>query len=205
MRAYRSLLELLDHRTHGVSVLSRALQSRWCIFDLQPICGKCILQMPQQSRSILLRPEISIDCVNLVQILLLVPLIVARYMPLVMPLDTRSIYSDRKEGRLLVRVRYPCGVEIAGEGILIGRSGVVGYLKLDVLRVGVVVDVEIAALGESMVLRLCGRRREVVVNVCESVSVVVSWLSSRFVSDLAQHTVSSTGSRPVQLASWSRI
>lgn len=108
--------------------------------------------MPEKRSGILLRPQVDVDCVDLVQIFLLIPLVEARNVPLLLPLDIRPIHDYSEERGLLMRVRYPCRAQIAREGILIGCPGMVGYLHLRLLGVGIVEQIEVAAFGETMVL-----------------------------------------------------
>lgn len=63
------------------------------------------------------------------------------------------------------------GTLTASKGILLWRAGVVGNLYTPALSYGVVVQVDIGALVEAVVRGLLGWRGDVVVDVCEAVTV----------------------------------
>ena len=88
-------------------------------------------------------------------------------MPLAL-ISNMAVDCQCEERRLLVRVGYTRGIQISGESILFGRAGVIGDFKFGSVGGGVVVDVDVATATKAMMCRLERRRREVVVDVCET-------------------------------------
>lgn len=83
MGADGRLLQLLYNGAHRISMLSSiCAQGRRRILDLEPARGHNRFQVSEEVGGILLGPEVDIQAMQLIQILLLVPLIVAREMPL---------------------------------------------------------------------------------------------------------------------------
>lgn len=104
---------------------------------------------------------------QLVKVLLLVALVVAREVPLALVLRVR-VYSQRNQRRLFVRVLHTSIIETPGESVLVGGAGMVGYFEFRCVRGDVVVDVYITPTIELVVLWFGRRIGEVVVHVCEA-------------------------------------
>lgn len=98
-----------------------------------------------------------------------------------MSLYSGSIYTNRNKRGLFVRVGCSRQVEEARESVLVWRPGMVCYLNLCLLRIDIVVQVDVAAFREAVVLRLRGRSREVVVDVGEAIGAM-STMARRMVS-----------------------
>lgn len=100
--------------------------------------------MTEKRRGIFLSPEIYIQSINLIQVLLLVPLIVTWYMPLLVTLHIRAINGECKKGRLFVRIcQLRDMIEVARKGILVGRSGMVCYLDLGSTLVRILEEIQV--------------------------------------------------------------
>lgn len=157
------LLQLLNHGTHTVSMLC------WQggrILDLQFAGRHCTFQMTQKGCCILFRPQVDIQGVKLLQILLLVSDVISRQMPLALILHRRVDFEGEQD-RLLVRKVHLSFLETAGESILIRRAGMIGDLELGLLAVGTVIEVQIAAPSKAMMRGLGRWVGEVVVHVGE--------------------------------------
>ena len=62
------------------------------------------------------------------------------------------------------------GPPTSGNGILVRRAGIVGNLQPALALIGIMQDIDVRTLVESMVKRLCAWRREEVVDVGEALA-----------------------------------
>jgi len=132
--------------------------------------------MTDECRGILLRPEVDIQAVELVEVLVLVAQVVAREVPLLLILNEGVCVKCESSG-MLVAVLQSDEIEGAGEGILLRCPGMVGYFELGLMGGGVVVDVQVAALAEAVVWRFTTGVGQVVVNIGEATSVSADFSS----------------------------
>ncbi len=168
------LLELSHDWTHAVPVLCQSGRGRggreWCVAEVESAGSHDGLEMTDEDRGILLRPEVDIQAVELVEVLLLVARVVSWETPLLLILD-EGVYLQCEASGMLVAILRSDEIERAGESILLRCPGMVGYFKLGVMGGGVMVDVQVAALAEAVVWWFTAGVREVVVNIGEATSV----------------------------------
>lgn len=155
MRPNSRLLQLLNNRTHRITMLSQIRPTRRrhrCISNVQLTRRQDILQVPQKHSSVLLRPKINIKRVNRAKALLLIALVESIQVPLSLTGNRSGVQRESKNSRLLVRVPHPLNsAQVSEESILIRRPSVIRNLELRAVRGGIVVEVGVAASGKAMV------------------------------------------------------
>lgn len=122
--------------------------------------------MTQERRSIFLSPQVDVERVDLVEILLIVAFVVRAQVPFALVRDRRRIQSKSEQRWLLVRIfqALDC-TQVPKEGILVWGPSMVGNLELRALLCRIVIDICIAAFREPMVKWLRRRVFEVVVDI----------------------------------------
>ena len=143
----------------------------WGVFDVEAISGYDGLEVGKEGRGVLFCPEVDVQTIHLVQEFLLVSCIVAGDVPLAL-ISIVNVDCQSEEGGLLVRVGYTRCIQVAREGILVRRAGMVGDLKFGGISGWVMVDVDIAPPTETTVWRFRRWEGESVVDVCEAGSNV---------------------------------
>lgn len=146
-----------------VSVLSP-----WRVLYVEPIRTKHSLDMPHEGRSILLGPQVEIESVNLVYVLLLVVHIVAGQVPCLLLVHNRCIDQKADQGRLQVVISDVGNMEVAIESVLLWSASMVRNFELGLVIIGIIVEVYVAPFGKALVRWSRGRMAEVIVTVCEA-------------------------------------
>lgn len=108
---------------------------------------------------------------QLVHVLLLIPLIQCRKMPCRLIGHSRRVDQQGNEVGLEVGMADVGDIQVAVEGILVWRSSMIRDLELRLTLSGIVEDIDIAALVETVVGWSQGRIVKVVVNVGEAVAL----------------------------------
>ncbi|KAI6890172.1 hypothetical protein KC325_g233 [Hortaea werneckii] len=129
-------------RCRGAGLRSACGRS-WCIFDREMWTWYRSAEIRKERSGITLGPEIDVQRVDLVEVLLLSSWIVGGKVPLAVILNHGSFYVEGKECWLLVAMMDSRHIQVAGEGILIWGAGMICDLQLRRLSRGILVDIDI--------------------------------------------------------------